>query len=143
MNGQDLRHEGHRMSIVATRTDRRQHQRFTLQPMYSPVAVTIAEEGGCDGTMIELDGHAYDISEGGMRMELDEPIGVGVVADVRVALPGLSEPVRVTGVVVWENDALDDPGPRRMAVQFTEFLEDADHDRLVRYLSEGWLRQAA
>ena len=131
------------MTTVATHIDRRQFKRFTLQPMYSPVAVVIAEPGGQDGTMIELDGHAYDISEGGLRLELDEPIGIGTVADVRVQLPGMSDAVRATGVVVWENDSLDDPGPRRMAVRFQEFLEDEDHARLVQYLGEGWLRCAA
>lgn len=131
------------MSTLATSVDRRQFRRYTLQPMYSPVAVTVVDEDGAGGTLVELDGHAYDISEGGLRLELDEPIGVGAVADVRIQLPGLDNMVRATGVVVWENDPDDDPGPRRMAMRFLDFLEPEDHERLVRYLGEGWLRMAA
>jgi len=45
--------------------------------------------------------------------------------------------------VVWVHDEQDDPGPRRMALKFTEFLNRSDRNRLVEYIDRERGRRAA
>ncbi len=117
----------------------RKHERLKVEPMYTSVLVQRA-----DGPTIRtLEGHAYDISEGGARIELDESIGCGERVALSLRLPRETMSVFAMGRVVWENDETDDPGPRRMAIQFTQFLSDADHARLVRHLGVNARRRAA
>lgn len=122
-----------------TRTlNRREHERFRLQPMYTSVAAAPA-----DAPNDVRGGHAYDISETGVRIELDEAAPVGQCMHISLDLPGIDLGVGSAARVVWVNDAQDDPGPRRMALQFTSFDSEADHHRLVRYLGQGLQRVAA
>ena len=58
-------------------------------------------------------------------------------------LPGATAAVNASASVVWVHDELDDPGPRRMALQFTGFREDADRDRLGDYIDREAGRRAA
>lgn len=119
--------------------NRRAHERFTLTPMYTTVTA-IREASPFSG---EFEGHAYDISETGIRFELDEPLNTGEAVTLRLTLPCESESVSVSGDVVWVNDADDDPGPRRMAVHFRGFHDQADRFRLLNYLGNGKMRRAA
>jgi len=121
--------------------NRRRFERFCLPVAYTAIIVQRLEATGDAVTV--LAGHAYDISEAGVRFELDEPLMEGEEVSASIMLPCESESVLVRAKVVWLNDALDDPGPRRMALHFEEFASMNDRARLVRYLSSGQLARAA
>lgn len=127
------------MSPEKSNIDKRQFERFTLAPMYS--YVTARRVGGEE--VKELHGHAYDVSEAGVRFELDEAIDPGETITLDLTLPGTQSSVGATGNVVWVNDETDDPGPRRLAIQFTEFKSDKDRFRLLNYLGSAQVRRAA
>lgn len=126
--------------------ERRQFPRFVVEPMYTPVAARIEREGE-DDAPFDLEGHIYDISEGGARFELDRPVPPGTRIAMRIFMPGLSErdegrSVLVEANVVWLEDA-DQPGPYRTAAVFTHFARAGDRDRLLRQFSTGRYRLAA
>ena len=127
------------MSAATKSIDRRTHQRFTLMPMYTTVE---ARRLVADVDQALL-GHAYDISETGVRIELDEALEPGESIAVHLTLPGATSSVAASADVVWVNDEMDDPGPRRMALRFTKFRSDQDHDCLLRYLGGALVRRAA
>lgn len=119
--------------------NRRAHERFRLAPMYTSVRARW-RDGSSIGHSV---GHAYDVSEAGLRLELDERCEPGRRLDLSVTLPGVDEPLEFTGEVVWAHDDTDDPGPCRMAVRITEFRTPRDRIRLFRYLGTGHLYRAA
>ncbi len=144
--------------------DRRRHERFTVDPMYSAVAVSPLPTSNrtsdaCEGEHVEghvdgqvdsqvdsqvdghVDGHVYEVSLGGIRLELDEPLPVGTRVSVEVTLPGCTKPICAEGRIVRVFDEIDDPGPRRMVVEFETFAAGA-RESLERYLSQKWLRRA-
>lgn len=126
--------------------NRREHERFRLPAMYTSVIAHRAEAGASNPTLASEDdlcGHAYDISEGGVRIELDDALPVGDSVQLNLDLPGIEHSVRSKAEVIWLNDEQDDPGPRRMALRFTEFDSPADWLRLVSYLGRGLQRVAA
>lgn len=126
------------MNSILHAIERRRHDRYRLSPMYTSVT---ARDG--DGIGADQAGHVYDISEGGVRIELDEPVEVGQFLALDLELPGMDDPVCATGDVVWVNDSQDDPGPRRMALRFRRFETTADRIRLMEYLGHGSLSAAA
>ena len=113
--------------------DRRRHPRFSVDPMYS--AVSVLRRGQRE------EGHVYDVSLGGMRFELDRPARRGSTLEVEVSLPGCQEAIRAKARVVRVFDEMDDPGPRRMAVEFETFSAGSKAI-LERYLGQKWLRPA-
>jgi hypothetical protein len=130
--------------------NRRRYERFATLPMYTAVAVRSAERPG-----ELLEGHAYDLSEGGIRFELDSVVSPGTAIEMRITMPrwlpaslddaelDLEPPsVDVLANVIWIDDD-DVPGPVRMAAVFTAFLDAADRDRLFGTLAAGTLRRAA
>lgn len=132
--------------------DRRRHERFTVDPMYSAVAVSPLPTSnrtsdGCGGEHVDghvdsqVDGHVYEVSLGGIRFELDQPLPVGTRVSVEVTLPGCTKPICAEGRIVRVFDEIDDPGPRRMVVEFETFAAGA-REYLDRYLSQKWLRRA-
>jgi len=78
-----------------------------------------------------LEGHGYDVSLTGMRFELDDELPTGSEVQIEVYPPAENEPIRMHGVVVRVFSHDDDPGPRRMAVQFTAFATPRDRERLI------------
>ena len=127
------------MSTSPRRVNQRAYERFRIEPMYSSVTV----QRVLDMTMRKLEGHAYDISEVGTRLELDEALEVGEHVSLCLRLPGETESIFVAGEVIWVHDELDDPGPRRMAIQFAHFLSEDDRKHLLRYLGSQALQRAA
>lgn len=133
--------------------DRREYDRFTVDPMYSAVAVTpvastrtrrkgaSASASPSAPAATPAEGHVYEVSLGGMRFELDEPFENGSRVSVEVSLPGCLTPIRAEGPIVRVFDAEDDPGPRRMVVEFETFAIGA-RETLERYLGQKWLRRA-
>jgi hypothetical protein len=126
--------------------DRRRHTRFVLPSMYTEV-----EARALDAEQFEWKGHAYDVSEGGMRFELDRPIEKGKPIAVRLQLPGAQHlaasarrPVYAFANVVWvEEDDVAQGGPVRMACVFTRFVMPDDDARLRTRLRSGRYSAAA
>jgi hypothetical protein len=117
--------------------DRRRHLRFTVPPMYSPVVVRRG------AAWPALHGHAYDVSEGGVRFEVDEPLELGETISFQIDLPAGGGTVTGGGRVVRVNDELDDPGPRRAAIQIESFLCSDDRSRLIACIGPGTFNRAA
>lgn len=116
---------------------RRRHQRLALPPMYSAVRVRFLHDEA-----FTLEGHAYDISEGGAQFELDQAIDPGTPIALEVSLPnsfgaegeidGPGRAIFVLGNVVWVDDS--EPGPVRLAIAFTRFARAGDRERLLNRL---------
>ncbi|MEM8835439.1 MAG: PilZ domain-containing protein [Planctomycetota bacterium] len=127
-------------------SDRRRHTRFVLPSMYTSIEVRRA-----DREEFDLAGHAYDISGGGCRFELDDVIEPGTRIAIRLQLPGANElrvserkPVYVFANVVWvEEEDLEHAGPVRMAAVFSRFVMPGDEERLMRRLKSGRFSHAA
>ena len=119
--------------------NRRRHERFALPAMYT----TLEARRSAHADDERLTGHVYDISEGGARVEFDEPLPPGEPLQIRFTLPGQAIGIHAHADVVWVNSEEDDPGPRRMALRFTDFMTSADHQRLLRYLGSHARRAAA
>lgn len=136
------------MQTDALPINRRRHERFETLPMYTAIEAVTP-----DGRVLE--GHAYDVSEGGVRFELDEAISPGTPVTLRLTLPRWlpapiddadaiiePKPVEVLGDVRWTDDD-EVRGPVRMAASFTAFLDAAARERLLHTLAAGALRRAA
>ena len=118
---------------MVDQTDRRRFERFTVPPMLSSVQV-VRGPRCCEG-------HVYDVGLGGMRFELDAPLPKGAEVSVEITLPGCAGAICAKARVVRVFAKSDDPGPRRMAVEFESF-SDAGEAMLSRYLGQKWLRRA-
>jgi len=124
--------------------DRRRHARFTLPTGYTPVlARTMDRED------FSIEGFAYDLSEGGVRFELDRAIAPGTPIVLQLLLPGLAQSTRGPGRaifvfanVVWLEDE-DEPGPVKMAAVFSRFARAEDAARLREQLAARRYRAAA
>ncbi len=125
-------------------TDRRQYPRFQLEPMYTPIAVRTA-----DSEHFDIEGHAYDISEGGIRFELDRAVPPGTKIVMQITLPNLDpmqigpgRSILVNANVIWIEDE-EEPGPVRTAAVFTGFARVGDRERLLKQFATGRYRAAA
>lgn len=128
--------------------NRRQHDRFLVPPMYTRIAIRPA-----DSDQFVWDGHAYDISEGGIQFEIDHALEPGVQVGIRIELPGRGLtsrqligaerlPVYALGNIVWVDDD-DGLGPCRIAAVFSKFTRAGDRDRLLARLASGYFTRAA
>ena len=89
-------------------------------------------------------GHIYDISAGGMRFELDSPLEPGTSIEVRAMLPGSQQvTINVSGHIIRYHDEPDERGPIRLAMIFDAFTKSTDRARLVDYLNNSGIKQAA
>jgi hypothetical protein len=131
---------------TSVQQNRRRFERFELPCMYTGVGVRTL-----DSEAFDREGHAYNVSEGGVQFELDYGIAPGTPVALRIDLPpsvlvagdiGPGRSVFVLGNVVWLDDT-DGPGPVRMAMAITRFARAGDRDRLMRIFSAGKLRRAA
>jgi len=126
---------------VRFQMNRRRHERFHVVPGFTPVRVRAGGES--------LDGHTYDISESGVQFELDHGVPPGTPVMIEIELPaplsGSRDLIdRVIGVeadIVWTDET--EPGPARMAAQFTRFKGEGDRARLYGALARGLVRRAA
>ena len=121
-------------------SERRQHPRFALRPMFNAVAVHDSDDQTVEA---DLTGHAYDISESGIRVELDKAIRPGQAVSVSIDLPGMDEPVTASADVVWGYFDPIEPRTRRLAMHFTGFQSDLDSERLNRWLRSADTQRAA
>lgn len=126
--------------------ERRKHERFATAPMFTRICARTYDEAG-----FHRHGHAYDVSEGGVRFELDEPVEPGTPMEVQISLPvsvmmeqsedSPPRPIYAMGRVVWCEAS--EPGPARMAIEFSCFAHDSDRDRLLRPLRTRRLPRVA
>ena len=123
---------------TSNRLNRREHERMRLNHMYT--SVIVEPKFTIRHSML---GHAYDISDSGIRIELDEPLEVGQSVTLHLDLPGAGDDILADADVAWVNDEHDDPGPRRMALRFTQFHSPRDHRRLTNFLSGPQQHMAA
>lgn len=116
--------------------NRRDASRVPVRAAYSSVAVMH------DGSTERLTGHVYDISEKGLRFEVDRALPVGSSIELELIVPP-EESIRVTARVVRVYDEADDPGPRRMGAEFIGFVSPGDEARLDDLLDSIQLIRAA
>jgi type IV pilus assembly protein PilZ len=62
--------------------------------------------------------YTVDLSRGGLYLETPDPLPEGTHLELQVAVPGLTEDIRVRGVVVWRQTEPQDGHPTGMGVQF-------------------------
>lgn len=119
-------------------TDQRQHPRYPLPAAYTPIQVRRAGEPD-----YAHEGHAYDISMGGVRFELDAPLEAGEHVDLAITLPGRAAgKVHAHGVMVRLHDP-DEVGPVRMGLSFDGLASEADRRELERFLLGNAASEAA
>ena len=111
-------------------SDERTLPRLALPAMYTLVRIRPG-----DHERFRWTGHIYDISETGMRFELDAPVEPGTDVVVRAMLPGVNSiTVTACGRIVRLHDEEGDCGPTRMGLAFTSFASDIDAANLRKYL---------
>lgn len=113
-----------------------EHRQFPRASLNAPYTQIHARRLGAKN--FNLHGHAYDISAGGMRFELDRAFEAGEMIEVHIELPGMPCPrIAASGQVVRLHDP-DDPGPVRMAMAFTTMATPRD-----RFLLDSYVRHRA
>ncbi|MCB9837809.1 MAG: PilZ domain-containing protein [Phycisphaeraceae bacterium] len=124
--------------------DRRKFTRYQLPSMYSRIMVR-----PLDSDEFLWEGHAYDISRGGIRFELDRGIEPGEQVALRIDLPQTASErstarrsVFVFANVIWMSDP-DEIGPVRLAAAFSRFAREGDEEQLQARLSQGRYALAA
>jgi len=121
-------------------TDRRQHPRFALQPMFNAVSLSLDEQSTASPA---LSGHVYDVSESGFRVEVDEAIKPGTAVTFALDLNGADETVCGRGTVAWGYFDPIEPRTRRLALRVDAFVSDEDRARYRNLLRAAPLRKAA
>lgn len=122
-----------------TNAERRESPRYSLPAMYT--LVRVRAKGNERYRWI---GYIYDISESGMRFELDSALEPGTEIEVRAMLPGFYHTTfQASGRVVRVHDDAGFGGPMRMGMAFESFARDSDKQRLNRYLSQPTMKKAA
>lgn len=125
--------------------DRRKFCRFEVKAPYSPLRVRTL-----DHEAFNIEGNAYDVSEGGIRFELDRALPPGTPLEMEITLPEMHKTIGLAGAgavhvfasVVWLEDE-EDPAPYKMAATFTRFARPADAALLRDQLMVGRYRLAA
>lgn len=117
--------------------NRRKHTRYALSPMYTGVGIRFLES-----EKYAHEGHAYNVSAGGVQFELDRPIDPGTPVAMRLTLPngngidlGPGRAIFVFATIVWLDET--EPGPVRMAAVFTAFTRAGDAERLAAAITSG------
>ena len=86
--------------------ERRRHSRVPLEMRVDYTSV--------DAFFTEF---TANINEGGMFIQMDEPVPLDTQVQLQFALPGEGEPIQVGGRVAWTSDGKDD-SPPGIGVQF-------------------------
>mgnify|MGYP003349381161 FL=1 len=116
--------------------NRRSAERFRLETAL--VRVVVGAHGSTPETKGFFEGHAYDVSDSGLRLELDSALPVGTPVDVELHMPGLGSAIHLVGRVARVFDEIDDPGPRRMGMNLSG-RTPADSERFTRLLGQAAL----
>ncbi len=122
---------------VESNAEARSNPRLKLPAMYTLLRVRQTGDQRYRWT-----GHIYDISQSGMRFELDAPLPAGTEVEVRGMLPGSHQVTfHAAGRIVRMHDE-EEMGPCRMGMTFTRFNHDIDRQRLNIYLNHSGMRAA-
>ncbi|HEU5450578.1 MAG TPA: PilZ domain-containing protein [Terriglobales bacterium] len=105
-----------RSALHLTRPARRRTQRLSLEPL-----VHIA----CGGRAQR--GQVVDISESGIGATISEPLPRGTTVELRLLLPGMKDPILVSGIVARST-------PELMGIRFAEFAAE-EHQAVL----QDWL----
>ncbi len=98
--------------------DQREHPRIGLPVGY---ALAVFRAPGMDSEPRE--GHIYDLSAGGMRCELDEPLDLDEPVEVQLQLPAGDRLLVMAAhgsAVRYHDEPTDGPGPIRMGLRFVQ-----------------------
>ena len=111
----------------------RQSPRVKLPAMYTLIRVRPqGQERYC------WTGHIYDISETGIRFELDRALKPGSTIDFRAMLPGpYHVTVNLSGKVVRLHDDDELPGPSRMGAEIDQANSPVERQKLSEYLDHS------
>ena len=112
--------------------DARNQPRTRLPAMYT--LLRVRQPGS---SRYQWTGHIYDISESGMRFELDKPIEPGTQVEVRAMLPGARHTTVDAAGRIVRLHAEDEPGPARMCLKFDTFTRPIDQHKLEQYLANA------
>lgn len=126
--------------------ERRRHGRTALPAMYFLVEarrVAGGEGVGESGREPVREGHIYDLSVGGARIDLDQPPMPGSELELKLHLPSAGAAVGVRAAVSRLFGDEDDPICPRVGVRFVGFDDPADEARLRRFLGEPATDRAA
>ena len=111
--------------------NRRQHPRF---PQSLTVLYVIIKRQGA----LSAAGSTKDISEGGLRLVLDEKLPMGTSLNLKISLPDSTQPAEVYGVVVWTEDASDikEPSGKRLFYSGIKFssIKEPSGKYLIDYI---------
>lgn len=129
---------------MADAQERRRFDRYELPAMYTRVAIRCLDQDD-----FEWDGHAYDISRGGVRFEMDRGFAPGTSVVMRIDLPHASiersserRSVFVFSNIVWLDDE-NETGPVKMAAVFSRFARPGDEKLLLKRINSGRYALAA
>ena len=122
-----------------SRGEFRQSSRLKLSAMYSSIHVRPRHS-----RQFCWSGHIYEVSDAGLRFELDHPVALGKPVDVRATLPGRNATtVNLSGRIVRYHDDPDDPGPIRVGMKIDSFSTEDDRRLWLDYIRSSRLSQAA
>ena len=110
--------------------ERRAHPRYKVN---IPVKFTLVEDKADTEALLEeskkeLAAQTRNLSLGGIKIDSDQPIQEGSVLIFEISLPGVSQPVLVSGEVVWVEG-------NTSGLHFLE-ISDEDFDALRAYLNK-------
>jgi hypothetical protein len=97
-------------------TNRRQHPRFTHS---MEVAYSIVKKNQSKNSH----GKTVDISEGGIKLVLDEKLPPGTFVNLKIAIPSARGPAELSGEIMWTEDApgITDPSNKRFFYSGVKF----------------------
>lgn len=106
-----------RSALHLTRPARRRTQRLSLEPL-----VHIASGGRAQRCQV------VDISESGIGALASEPLPRGAAVQLRLLLPGMKNPIEVSGVVARSS-------PELVGIRFADFAAQEDQAQLQDWLA--------
>ena len=122
-----------------SRAEFRQSSRLKLSPMYTYIRVRPHDSGEFCWT-----GHIYEVSDTGLRFELDQAVPLGTAVEVQATLPGrCSITANLSGRIVRYHDDPDDTGPIRLGMIIESFSTEEDRRLWLGYIRSSRLSEAA
>lgn len=105
-----------------TGKDRREHPRFNQS--FGVVYSIVKKQ-----PFKTYAGRTIDISEGGVKLLLDEKLPLDALLDLKISISDSGETAEITGNVVWTEDAVDvkDPSAKRLFYSGIKFSSAKDH----------------
>jgi c-di-GMP-binding flagellar brake protein YcgR len=114
-------HNGSEKPAIAPQKDRRKYCRVSVQPMYTAVMLRVLNQ-----RREPLEGHALDVSQSGISVEVDSPIAPGTAVTVEMTIAGMGQmrgrqwPTFAAAAEVVRDATQEDfpQGPYRVGLRF-------------------------